>query len=355
MGRRTFIKPRRLDGMKSSTLIGLLRELHTSTSTDGLIAWATNDLASKFGTDFSVWTGFDTEGNIRNAWIGKSVSSEVWKYGPALQSYLLDFHAPLRHFQASDQSPLTARLTDFTSQREFESSPLYEEAYRHMGSRMQLSIFFRDSQAELNTLSFGRNGANYSDAQLAAMTEISHHLQVAYDRLARIEKLEKEKLQLNTIHFRCINNKDHWYYVYSSEITVVYLGEQFGRASEKFALPDRLTAYLNQAQLTGRSSMAISGLSASFEMTLQRESDHELSATLIPTSPAIATLRTLTARETEVLNWISQGKRNEEIATILGISRSTACKHVENILRKLGCETRTAAAAVARDGGSYVI
>lgn len=341
--------------MKSSTLIGLLRQLHTSTSTDGLIKWATNDLASEFGTDFSVWTGFDAQGKIRNAWLGSAVSSDVWKYGPALQSHLLKDHAPLKHFQDNSHSLLTARLTEFTSQREFEKTPLFEDAYRHMGSRVQLSIFFRDSQTELNTLSFGRNGANYTDAQLAAMTEISHHLQAAYDRLARIEKLEKEKLQLNTIHFRCINNKDHWYYVYSSEKTVAFLNDHFGKASEKFALPDRLMAYLNQARLSGRSTMAISGLSTGFEMTLQRENDYEVSATLIPTSPAKATLRTLTARETEVLNWISQGKRNEEIATILGISRSTASKHVENILRKLGCETRTAAAAVARDGSSYVI
>jgi DNA-binding CsgD family transcriptional regulator len=55
----------------------------------------------------------------------------------------------------------------------------------------------------------------------------------------------------------------------------------------------------------------------------------------------------LTKREAEVLLWICQGKRNCEIAAILGTSERTVGKHVEGILRKLGVETRTAAAIKA--------
>jgi DNA-binding CsgD family transcriptional regulator len=55
----------------------------------------------------------------------------------------------------------------------------------------------------------------------------------------------------------------------------------------------------------------------------------------------------LTAREGEVLGWISRGKTNGEIAIILDMRTSTVKKHVEHILVKLGVETRTGAAAVA--------
>jgi DNA-binding CsgD family transcriptional regulator len=55
----------------------------------------------------------------------------------------------------------------------------------------------------------------------------------------------------------------------------------------------------------------------------------------------------LTQREAEVLLWISQGKRNAEIAAILAISERTVGKHVERILHKLSVETRTAAATTA--------
>jgi DNA-binding CsgD family transcriptional regulator len=55
----------------------------------------------------------------------------------------------------------------------------------------------------------------------------------------------------------------------------------------------------------------------------------------------------LTAREAEVLYWVSQGKRNIEIGIILGARPRTITKHVEHIFEKLGVETRSAAAARA--------
>jgi DNA-binding CsgD family transcriptional regulator len=52
----------------------------------------------------------------------------------------------------------------------------------------------------------------------------------------------------------------------------------------------------------------------------------------------------LTPREREILHWVTQGKRDSEIAIIVGASPRTVQKHVQRILSKLGVETRTAAA-----------
>ncbi|HVU25188.1 MAG TPA: response regulator [Opitutus sp.] len=57
----------------------------------------------------------------------------------------------------------------------------------------------------------------------------------------------------------------------------------------------------------------------------------------------------LTPREREILFWISQGKTNPEVATILGMQVCTVKKHVENFLPKLGVETRLAAALRAQE------
>jgi DNA-binding NarL/FixJ family response regulator len=51
----------------------------------------------------------------------------------------------------------------------------------------------------------------------------------------------------------------------------------------------------------------------------------------------------LTPRVAETLLWLTQGKTNGEIASILGNSESTVKKHVLEIFDKLGVETRTAA------------
>lgn len=54
----------------------------------------------------------------------------------------------------------------------------------------------------------------------------------------------------------------------------------------------------------------------------------------------------ISAREAEVLNWLSQGKTNRDIAEILNVSPRTVNKHLERIFRKIGVENRTSAAAI---------
>ena len=59
----------------------------------------------------------------------------------------------------------------------------------------------------------------------------------------------------------------------------------------------------------------------------------------------------LTERELEVLELVTAGLRNKEIAARLGISENTAKFHLRNILEKLHAESRTELAARAvRDG-----
>jgi len=55
----------------------------------------------------------------------------------------------------------------------------------------------------------------------------------------------------------------------------------------------------------------------------------------------------LSARELQVLELVSAGRTNGEIAEVLFISRKTASVHVTHILAKLGVPTRVAAAAIA--------
>jgi DNA-binding NarL/FixJ family response regulator len=57
----------------------------------------------------------------------------------------------------------------------------------------------------------------------------------------------------------------------------------------------------------------------------------------------------LTVREAEVLLWVSQGKANADVATILGMSEKTVKIHLGHIFEKLSVETRTAAAMIAME------
>jgi DNA-binding CsgD family transcriptional regulator len=76
-------------------------------------------------------------------------------------------------------------------------------------------------------------------------------------------------------------------------------------------------------------------------------------ARLGPSSRAVAgsPLSVLTSRELEVLQVLTAGRSNKEIAAELFISGKTVSVHVSNILAKLGAASRTEAAAIAHDNG----
>jgi DNA-binding CsgD family transcriptional regulator len=59
----------------------------------------------------------------------------------------------------------------------------------------------------------------------------------------------------------------------------------------------------------------------------------------------------LTARQVEVLLWVSRGKTNGETAIILGMQPATVSKHLEQVFEKLGVDNRTAASGFVRDPG----
>lgn len=59
----------------------------------------------------------------------------------------------------------------------------------------------------------------------------------------------------------------------------------------------------------------------------------------LPNAPPCA----LTLRERDVLQWLTCGKTDADIAALLAISPRTVHKHLEHIYVKLGVETRTAA------------
>ena len=66
-------------------------------------------------------------------------------------------------------------------------------------------------------------------------------------------------------------------------------------------------------------------------------------ANLAPAAPATMPL---SQREFDIFHWMSHGKTNWEIATILGISERTVKFHVANIIRKLNANNRTHAIVI---------
>src|SRR6056297_2161051 len=61
----------------------------------------------------------------------------------------------------------------------------------------------------------------------------------------------------------------------------------------------------------------------------------------------LAKVFALTAREAQVLLWLSHGKTNRDIAEILSLSARSVNKHLEQVFHKMGVDNRTSAAVMA--------
>jgi DNA-binding CsgD family transcriptional regulator len=104
-------------------------------------------------------------------------------------------------------------------------------------------------------------------------------------------------------------------------------------------------------------------LNASSEISLQlrcREGHSELTVSIMRLRREIVVLLSeetlaaqraaiLTSREREVHHWLAQGKSNDQIARILGISIHTVKNHMDHIFEKLGVDNRVAAAMAPLD------
>lgn len=95
-----------------------------------------------------------------------------------------------------------------------------------------------------------------------------------------------------------------------------------------------------------------SGAGASLDIRLVgRIGPGELLLRVAPSRPSRDEARVrahlpVTAREAEVLIWLTRGKSNRDIAEILGLSPRTVNKHLEQIYAKLGIENRSSAVAL---------
>ena len=81
------------------------------------------------------------------------------------------------------------------------------------------------------------------------------------------------------------------------------------------------------------------------------EGRHRLTEDVVTRLSERASRRSLSPRETQVIELITHGSRNKEIAAALGISEETVQVHVKNLLAKLGVHDRTAAITVALQRG----
>lgn len=102
------------------------------------------------------------------------------------------------------------------------------------------------------------------------------------------------------------------------------------------------------ANSTDDALLSMIEMAASGELAFPASATKALVRALARIAPVTTPSAALTPRQQQIVALIAQGATDAEIASVLGISRSTAHKHVQNARRRMRAKTRSQLVASTR-------
>jgi DNA-binding CsgD family transcriptional regulator len=251
-------------------------------------------------------------------------------------------------------------VSDFASEEEWRVTP-FATALETIGVRDSLIFCLHTSRQELIFIALNRGERSFSENDREVAAYLRPHLTAAFENAAAFT--EAQALALLSAH--AIEQSSQGVALVDRHGNILHINSPASDllrrffpqgASWKAMLPGPLKTWLGRQMtpdprpaeplLVETGEMRLSVRSATLAgdrfIVLFQESDPGGKARRLQ---ALG----LSGREAEVLLWVSEGKSNDEIGTILGISSRTVAKHLELIFRKIHVETRVAAALRAKE------
>jgi DNA-binding CsgD family transcriptional regulator len=258
------------------------------------------------------------------------------------------------------------KTTDFVSINQFKNTDIYNDYYRIMDVETQVGLSFQLAQGVVLVMALNRKNIDFSERDRLVLTQLKPHLTGS---LQIITELGQLKIELDLLQrgeqaqrhgvLRCNANGE---VVAISALACEMIARHFAvTVAAGELLPDVLAQWI---RMRNYAVGAIRPLelapfvieSNNRRLTIKLLSDVDnggylLTCTEYDSAEHLRRLQkyAMSSREMEVVLWLANGKTNQEIASILNISKRTVDKHMENIFTKLGVETRTAAMAVVRN------
>ena len=254
----------------------------------------------------------------------------------------------------------TAKITQYLSLAKFQETALYHEFYRHIGGDTQMMTAFTVSPELYVVCTQHRTQKDFTERDLEVLEILAPHLKAAFLNARFIQRLGVEAGSiggaLGGIGYGIVTIDADLNICHQNLAAVRMLHEYFPPSN---SLPDELTRYVKHCGILFSSAeiylppapLIVKKLDARLKIRLSFQTNSQtivifMEETKEP-SPVNLMKFGLTRREAEILLWMTKGKTDADIAFLGGISVRMVHKHRENIFKKCGVETRTAAAAVA--------
>ena len=247
------------------------------------------------------------------------------------------------------------KFSDFLTEAEYHRLELYRGFYRGVNAEDQFSIVVRSDGGVLIAVAFNRPHRDFTESDRAKLNLVRPHLVQAYANLEELAGHVDEKNDLQT----ALRESGHGLIAVDGTGTAAHatpgadacLGRYFPVTEPLRTLPRPILDWLERDPST---PFVAEARDSKLIVRNPRNSERRLLLLSEESHRHVAPSKRLTARETEVLRWLSEGKSNAEIATILDIAAGTVKLHVEHILAKLDAPNRAAAVRAAYERGLLV-
>jgi DNA-binding CsgD family transcriptional regulator len=277
-----------------------------------------------------------------------------------------DEHPVYAHYRRTSDRSAHA-ISDFGSRVQWRRSALYNEMYRPRTIEEQMTFMLRTRPPTAIGVQLNRGRRGFAEHERLALDLFRPHLIEVYrtlDATARTRQaLAEARSALDLLDCGAVVIDGHGHIGLANKRAWRAFATYFcDRPRRADALPDTIERWLRVEQHRAPRDVAHPNMPLVIErggrqLIVRLLKDHAQSLLLLDErqeiiDPALLASLALTPRETEVLVWIARGKTDAEIGIILESRPKTVGKHLERIYRKIGVETRTAAAARAFETAS---
>jgi DNA-binding CsgD family transcriptional regulator len=353
----------KLDSRSSRTLLSALEILNSDHDPKTLPKRAVDAAALIVKAD---WLTFDFFSGV------DKYENTAWSNSPTLLSPVtlepfgryLHQH-PIVNIALSNQNGAALKITDATSQKNFEKTDLYNEFYRKLSIDRQMGLAVLSEGDLTMTYAFARKGKDFTDKEKAIASVAAPHFMNAIRNGFNFQRMNRA-LAGGGLGVIAMNRSGKAKFIseFAKELISRYFPNDTiidGEIPESLKVWFRITsAQLKSGDLLlpesplrmetdgGVLTLRLLESRSNYEELILLEERRELDLHSLLHLP-------VTKREAFFFFCIIKVKSDPEIAMLLGISVRTVQKHLEHLFTKLGVESRFSAATVATDAIGTIV
>jgi DNA-binding CsgD family transcriptional regulator/PAS domain-containing protein len=342
-----------------------LQQLHPSVPLDAFPQQALSALAEAVPADVSAYN----EVNLQTRRMRAVGVPEELRFASDTEIWMqhLHEHPTLAYTQRTGDGS-AHKISDFLTQRQFRRLALYNDVYRRLDGEYHMSMSWESSSLQIIAFAFNRGTKDFSEQDRNMLNLLRPYLMQVYQQAEAASQLQRDMEMLR----RAFDALDCGVVIVTLDGKVQSITQQAERWLQHYCgtdakgwshgLPDIVQQWLRDQSAAATSTcsvpqskpLSLERLDATLSLRCLIDREAERLLILMQEQrrdfcPEQLAPLGLSKRECEILYWLMQGKTNPEIAAFLGLSTGTVRTRLEDIFRKLGVQTRTAAAMRARE------